>query len=141
MNSYQDLQHLAQVMHDPTLSAHQLGVVGESYAAAWLHAKQWQILARNWSNRFGELDIIALSPNGILAFIEVKTRRSLQYGTAQEAITARKRSQIRQTARWWLYAHGRQYPHYSIRFDVIAIHVCMELAQPQLDCIENVFQE
>ena len=141
MNSFQDLQRLAQVMHDPTITAKQLGQFGETYAALWLRTQQWRIIARNWSNRFGELDIIALSPTGMLSFIEVKTRRSTLYGTPQEAITARKQSQIQKTARWWLYIHGSDYPHTGIRFDVIAIRVCMELAQPQVDCIEHVFSE
>lgn len=140
MESLHILQELARSLHNPQLTSQQLGKIGEDYASEWLKTQQWDILARNWGNRFSELDIVALSQTGILSFIEVKTRRSGTYGSPQDALTARKRSALRQTARWWLHTHSNSIPYYAVRFDVIAIRVSVELIQPQLDLIENAFQ-
>lgn len=56
------------------------GILGEDLVAQWLLGEGWQILARRWRCRWGELDIVALenrpqSSSPILVFVEVKTRR------------------------------------------------------------------
>ncbi len=93
---------------------------GEQIAARFLISRGWRILDRNARyGRNGEIDIVA-ERDGVLAFVEVKTRRADVFGTPGEAVTARKRSRIRTLARMWLM-HNR--PAGERRFDVIRFDV------------------
>ena len=51
----------------------QTGMLAENIASQALVKKGFQILERNFANRFGEIDIIAISPDKTLVFCEVKT--------------------------------------------------------------------
>lgn len=77
------------------------GKLGEDMAAKFLEAKGYKILDRNYSTKFGELDIIALD-NNVLVFVEVKTKTSDQFGSPEEMITPHKLRQIRNTAQSYL---------------------------------------
>ena len=54
----------------------ELGRIGESLAAVYLEQRGWRIVERNVRFREGEIDIVAARA-GVLAFVEVKTRRSV----------------------------------------------------------------
>jgi putative endonuclease len=92
--------------------------MGETLAAGYLTRRGWQIVDRNVRFREGEIDIIA-ARGGILAFIEVKTRRSTAFGSPAEAVTPRKQRKIRALASRYL---AEQHPRArAIRFDVVDI--------------------
>jgi len=96
----------------------ELGRTGEDLAAGFLERKGWTIVDRNVRTREGEIDLIAMRA-GVLAFVEVKTRRSRAYGTPAEAVTFRKARRIRQLAQRYLVEHR---PHSAgVRFDVIDV--------------------
>ena len=65
----------------------ELGMAGERVAVDFLRTADYLIVDRNWRCKAGEVDIVALSPEGVLAFVEVKTRSSHRYGLPIEAIT------------------------------------------------------
>lgn len=94
-----------------------VGAAGEDRAAAWLEARGWRIMARNFRSPAGEIDIIAEKDSQI-AFIEVKAWRTLPSSELEYSIDARKQSRIARAARSWLSANripaGRR-----LRFDVI----------------------
>ena len=96
----------------------ELGRTGEELAARYLSARGWTILDRNVRYREGELDIIAARAE-VLAFVEVKTRRSSAFGPPAEAVTPRKAARIRRLAARYL-ADGRARAA-TIRFDVIDV--------------------
>jgi putative endonuclease len=113
-----------------------LGGAGEAQAAAWYEANGYEVLARNWRCREGELDVIARKPGapGTLVFCEVKTRSSLAFGSPQEAVTRTKRDRIRRLAAQWLAtAAPRQSGRPDIRFDVAAV------LGGEIELIENAF--
>lgn len=94
------------------------GEWGEAQAAAFLMQKGFQIIARNFRTRFGELDIIA-KKDGFLVFAEVKTRKNDRFAAASEAVTAKKQAKLRVTAEFWL----RENPtSLQPRFDVIEVY-------------------
>ncbi|MFK4434977.1 putative endonuclease [Paenibacillus sp. RC73] len=101
------------------------GALGEQAAASFLENLGYRIIERNWRCRSGEMDLIA-SREDILVFIEVRSRSSSNYGTPAESITARKITQVRQTAAVYLHMNG--IGDVPIRFDMISVRLIDETA-------------
>jgi len=74
-----------------------LGDLAEKLAARSLILKGYDILARKFRCRFGEIDIIALD-RGTLAFIEVRSRSDEEHGLPYETINHVKKRRIRKVA-------------------------------------------
>ena len=64
-----------------------LGSWGEDKAANYLRRRGYKILERNFSCRFGEIDIIA-SRGGYLVFVEVKLRKDAAFAQAREFVAS-----------------------------------------------------
>ncbi len=94
------------------------GQAGEDRAAAWYRAHGYEVQARNWRCREGELDLI-VSRGRLLVFVEVKTRRTDRFGVPAEAITPTKQRRLRALARRYLETTGAR-PG-TLRFDVVSI--------------------
>ncbi len=103
-------------------SRRELGRKGEDAAVRYLSTRGYRILQRNWRCRFGEADIIAEDPDGTVCFIEVKTRRSMEAGLPEEAVTARKRSRYEKIAMCYIVQEDID-DNTALRFDAIAICV------------------
>lgn len=97
----------------------ELGRTGEALAARHLERRGWRILARNFRSGHKELDLV-VRKGGILAFVEVKTRRGRSFGHPLDAITRRKRREVAAAARGWLRDHP-QPPRTVRRFDAVAV--------------------
>ncbi len=65
----------------------------EDAAAEYLQTIGWRVLARNWRDRRGELDIVAVDGDS-LVIVEVRSRSSARFGTAAESVDARKRARL-----------------------------------------------
>jgi putative endonuclease len=94
------------------------GQAGEDRAAAWYQAAGYDVLARNWRCRDGELDLV-LADGSVIVFCEVKSRSSDAFGLPAEAVTPAKQARLRRLAAQWLESSGRR-PR-EVRFDVVAI--------------------
>jgi putative endonuclease len=95
-----------------------LGFAGEQATAAWYLARGFEIVARNWRCRAGELDLV-VARGDLLVIVEVKTRRGASYGGGFEAVDERKRRKLRQLAERFLQAEPwRRGP---VRFDVASV--------------------
>lgn len=103
-------------------TTHGLGVRGEDAAVRALMSKGYEILERNWKCRYGEADIIALDEGGTIVFVEVKTRRSVNAGMPEEAISKAKRRRYENIALEYL-SHGDWDDGTPVRFDAICICV------------------
>ena len=97
-----------------------LGRQGEDAAAQYLQSKGMRIVERNLSTPVGEIDLVVRNRK-ILAFVEVKTRRSSAFGSPAEAVGPRKQRQINRTAKWYL--NDSPWKGLQPRFDVIAVTV------------------
>ena len=71
----------------------ELGKWGEAQARSFLAAQGYQILTTHYQIKLGEIDIIA-QDGDVIVFVEVKTRRSSQYGTPAEAVNHRKQKKL-----------------------------------------------
>ena len=101
--------------------AHAVGAYGERLAARYLVESGMRILDRNWRCDQGELDIVAIDLT-CLVMVEVKTRRSLAFGSPAEAVTAAKAARLRRLAASWLADHRSLAGTVSdIRIDVIGV--------------------
>ncbi len=95
-----------------------VGDLGEEFASRMLELSGFQIIARNYSTKFGELDIIALR-GGVIHFIEVKTRTGLDCGYPSESVTHYKQEKIKKAARCYLSSRRHQWKEVS--FDVYEV--------------------
>jgi putative endonuclease len=84
--------------------ANAVGAYGERLAARYLVESGMQILDRNWRCDQGEIDIVAMD-GACLVIIEVKTRRSLMFGSPVEAVSTVKAARLRRLAGCWLTDH------------------------------------
>ena len=124
------LEQVSNELQDDYLESKELGKLGETYAALRLMQKGWHVIDRNWHCRNGEIDLVMITPEKKLVFVEVKTRRSLRCGTPLESITQEKRSKLRTTGMKWVEEFGRDIPHYRIRFDAVSILIINKYTYP-----------
>ena len=96
----------------------ELGQRGEEAAACFLERQGYEVVERNYRCSYGEIDIIARK-DGVVAFVEVKTRTSLNYDSPAAAVNYLKQQKIRTTALTWLQTQERIYEELS--FDVVEI--------------------
>ena len=113
----------------------QFGESGEDLACKFLEGKGFKILKRNWRYGHGEIDIIA-EDNDKLVFVEVKTRRNLEFGPPELAVTKSKQRQVRKMAEAYLYIN--EITDQECRIDVIAI-LMLDKDAPQINHIKNAF--
>lgn len=86
----------------------EIGATGETLAARELQQQGMEILDRNWSCRWGELDVVALDVSDgrrTAVFCEVKCRTGRGYGHPLESITYEKIRRLRQLAAEWMHQH------------------------------------
>ena len=109
-----------------------LGQKGENQAKKHLQNNGYKILEQNFSCSFGEIDIIALHQNN-LVFIEVKTRKSLEFGRPEQAVTPRKIQHIKRVGQYYKSLHP-ELPE-SLRIDVVSI---IDTTPPKIKLFQNI---
>jgi len=96
------------------------GDVGESLAVEYLKNSGYEIIETNLKNKMAEVDIIA-KKGDCFHFVEVKYRKSLQFGSGRDAVAGYKQNRIKAAANLWLTKNKLMYKMKSC-FDVIEIH-------------------
>ncbi|PMH39795.1 YraN family protein [Vibrio sp. 10N.286.49.B3] len=99
----------------------QIGNQYETLAEQYLARQGLILLKRNFIAKCGEIDLIMRDTN-TLVFIEVKYRKHTQYGHAAQAVNAKKRQRLINTAQLWLIKNNLSVHSTDFRFDVMAIH-------------------
>ena len=110
-----------------------LGQIGEKSAQKHLKALGYKIIEVNKTTPFGEIDIIA-KDGDYTVFVEVKTRRSEDYGEPSEAVGYFKKKHLINSARY--YISENKLADTPVRFDVIEILI----EQKWINHIENAFE-
>jgi putative endonuclease len=110
------------------------GHLGEGLAINYLIQQGFTLLHQNWRYSHWEIDIIT-QKDGILHFIEVKTRRSKKFGHPEESVTKKKIQHLINAAEEYLY----QFPEWKrIQFDILSITI-LKLEPVEYFFIEDVY--
>ncbi len=99
------------------LSNNEIGQKGEQLAVNYLLENGYNLLETNWRYKRAEIDIIA-KKDGVLIFVEVKTRNYTYFGHPAEFVTKKKESMVIDAAQ--RYMESIEYS-WEIRFDIITI--------------------
>lgn len=110
-----------------------IGKIGEGYARELLENKGYRMVEKNYSNRWGEIDLI-FDDNGVLVFVEVKTKKGLDFGTPEEMYTVGKRNKVKRMAT--MYLDGREV---KCRIDMIAVVLGPDDCPVSIKHYENVY--
>lgn len=96
----------------------EVGATGEDRAIDHLVREGMRIVERNYRCKVGELDVVARDGD-VLVFVEVRSRRSAEFGNALDAVSWAKRRKVTRVAQAYL---AWRRPRFSrARFDVVAI--------------------
>lgn len=119
------------------MDTRELGSFGEQQASMFLRKKGYSIAAVNYSCRIGEIDIIARKDN-IIAFVEVKLRKSDYFGSGMEYVTKAKQKRIIRTAMYYMQHKSQEL---QPRFDIIEIYAPNgKDGAVTIDHLEDAFQ-
>lgn len=117
------------------MNSKELGKEGEKLACQFLRRKGYRIRERNYRYPGGEIDIISRD-KGTLVFVEVKTRKTNDYGCPQESVTKDKQERIRKTALTYIKKNGWEG---DCRFDIISLLIGPEGKVVNMELIKDAF--
>ena len=96
-----------------------VGTEQEIKVQEYLQTQGYEVLARNFYTKHGEIDIIA-KKDGYLVFVEVKYRADGRFGAPEEAVNYRKQQKIIETAQYYMYKNRIPFDT-PCRFDVAGV--------------------
>ena len=120
------------------MSRQDTGRRGEAIARRHLEALGYEVLETNCRLRGGEIDVVTRH-EGSLVFVEVRSRRSLGFGTPEESITAAKRLKLAETAHEYLQERGLADTDW--RIDVVLVELSGRGRRPRVEVIVNAVEE
>jgi putative endonuclease len=118
------------------------GARGEKIAQNYLKKQGYKVIDRNFRIRGGEIDIIALDPstgsgqNATLVFIEVKTRKSSEFGTPFEAINYWKIKALIKAAQFYKIQNSNL-PD-AMRIDAVAVILDHQNNPVSVELVKNI---
>lgn len=115
------------------------GTQAENLAADYLKKQGATVIARNYSCKFGEIDLIC-TLGGLLLFVEVRLRTNRHFASSAESVDVRKQQRLIATANRYLQqTYGESPP--ACRFDVIAVSSASKGgAQHELEWLQDAFR-
>ncbi len=116
-------------------SRQKFGEKSESIAVNYLKKQGYKIIEQNYRTKLGEIDIIAKEKD-IIAFIEVKSRKSKNFGNPKWAVTPKKQRTISMVALQYLKTTMQS--NVKARFDVVSIISSND--NPSIEIIKNAFE-
>ena len=114
------------------------GLLGEKLARDFLEKKEYHVWQTNYRCPEGEIDIVA-EHKGSLVFIEVRTKRGLEFGTPEESITPAKMEKLRAVSAHYIQTHENL--PFSWRIDVVAVELDSRDRISRIELIENAVGE
>jgi putative endonuclease len=115
------------------MKTRRVGEVGENLAEKYLRKHGYRIIERNFSTRFGEIDLIA-KKKGVLVFVEVKAR--LGFGRPEWSIDQKKIGKVKKMAECYLVTE--QPKHKNLRIDAVCIDLNTDVKAEDIRHYENM---
>jgi putative endonuclease len=113
------------------------GARGEKEACRFLRSRGYKILYRNFKSRGGgEIDVVCRDGD-TLVFVEVKTRRSDEFGRPFEAVGREKQMRVSKGGLAWLRSLDN--PDIVFRFDVVEV-LWPDQGEPRCEVIQDAFE-
>ena len=100
------------------MNKRKIGIKNEEKAINYLIEKNYKIITKNYSNEFGEIDIICISKLNILVFVEVKYSKSGIIDPIYK-LNNKKLSNIKNTSNKFINMYN--YNSYQVQYDYIGI--------------------
>jgi len=113
-----------------------LGRWGEKHGERFLRGRGLRTLARNFTCKSGEIDIIMTDEEGTIVFVEVKTRSDESFVKAEQTVTHAKQARMLRAARYFLSSHKIE--ERPCRFDIVTV-VLPEKSSVQIKHYKNAF--
>jgi len=113
-----------------------LGRWGEKRGERFLKRKGLRTLARRFSCKSGEIDLVMVDSDSSIVFVEVKTKADVDFAPPEVSITPAKKARLYRAARYFLAAHHIE--NRPFRFDVVTV-VLGQAGQPQIRYYEHAF--
>ena len=101
------------------MNSNLLGVFGEQYAARFLRKEGYEIWSANYKTNVGEIDIIA-QKDGVVCFVEVKTRQAGGMFSPAEAVDLKKQENVKSSAANYINKYSVKN---KVRYDIIEVLV------------------
>lgn len=121
------------------MTRQEAGRRAEALAAALLEGAGMKIVARNWRQPGGELDLV-VDDGGVCVFVEVRARTGDEHGHPLEAVGERKRAQVIRAARLYLACEdSERAPARGFRFDVVGVLFPSDGSEPQIHHVVDAF--
>lgn len=130
-----------------TMARHnEIGKIGEDLAAQWFKSKNFLVIDRNYSKKWGEIDIVARETDGNTHFVEVKSvsyetkaalNTSVSHGTfnPEDNVHFHKQQRLKRAIETWLAENTYEGPW---QIDIVTIRMVPREKYAQLRCIDNV---
>ena len=112
------------------------GYRGEQLTARYLRERGWRILCSGFRSNLGETDIIALTPEDTLCFVEVKTRAPGGLNPPADAVDRAKQERLVNNAAAFLKM--KAVDHSAVRFDIAEV-ILHDMYTAEINLIENAF--
>ena len=113
-----------------------LGRWGERRCERFLVRKGLRKLARNYSCKTGEIDLVMVDSDGAIVFVEVKARADESFEPVESVVTFAKKAKLLRTARYFLASHNIE--DRPCRFDIVTL-VLGQAGRPKIKHYENAF--
>lgn len=110
-----------------------IGSTGEQAACRFLNDSGYEILETNYRCPLGEIDIVARN-DGLIIFVEVRTKTGTGYGSPRESITTAKGKRLKNLARYYMQQNYQR--EITSRIDLIA--VMLNRADHAIDQLEHI---
>ncbi len=114
------------------------GDLGEKQAKKFLKKQGYKILEANYRCKLGEIDIVARDKDAIV-FVEVRTKRNLDYGTPEESVNSTKRAKLIKLAEYYMQQHQDAARFW--RIDVVAVEMGAGDKISRIEIIKNAVGE
>lgn len=127
---------LSQNLQRPRSLNKAKGTLGESLASSYLVGKGYEVIDRNSTSRWGEIDIIARRPDGVLVFVEVKCKIGTKYGMPYESVTYGKLKRLSKSIQFYLLKN--HISHSKLAIEVVSILLHEDRTIEKIHHFENI---